>query len=170
LDSLVASGKIGAYGGSHVTAELLRQAEGRYGWIQNSYSLLDQADAREVLAMVEAEGLGYTPYSPLAGGWLTGKYEQDKAPPPASRMDLRPGPYADFDRTEVWGGLDRLRDWAKSRDVSPADVAYAWVLGEPRVTAILVGPRQPEHISRAVDALRVRLTTTERDELAGLFA
>jgi 1-deoxyxylulose-5-phosphate synthase len=170
LDSLVASGKIGAYGGSHVTAELLRQAEGRYGWIQNSYSLLDQTDAREVLAMVEAEGLGYTPYSPLAGGWLTGKYEQDKAPPTASRMDLRPGPYADFDRTEVWGGLDRLRDWAKSRDVSPADVAYAWVLGEPRVTAILVGPRQPEHISRAVDALRVRLTTTERDELAGLFA
>jgi aryl-alcohol dehydrogenase-like predicted oxidoreductase len=169
LDELVASGKIGAYGGSHVTAELLREADGRYAWIQNSYSLLDQADAREVLPIVEAERLGYTPFSPLAGGWLTGKYEQGLAPPPASRMSMRPGPYTDFVRADVWHALDRLREWSKSHGITPAEAAYAWVLGEPGVTAVLIGPRQPAHVSSAVGALSVRLTATERAELASLF-
>jgi aryl-alcohol dehydrogenase-like predicted oxidoreductase len=170
LDELVAEGKIGAYGGSHVTAALLREAGRRYGWIQNSYSLLDQTDADEVLSIVGEDGLGYTPFSPLAGGWLTGKYRQGEAPPPASRMSIRPGPYADFLRTDVWQALDRLYGWTKSHDLTPTQAAYAWVLGEPRVSAVLIGPRQPLHIESAVDALSVRFSAAERAELASLFA
>jgi aryl-alcohol dehydrogenase-like predicted oxidoreductase len=170
LDELVASGKIEAYGGSHVTVELLRQADGRYGWVQNSYSLLDQDDAREVLPIVQEEGLGYTPYSPLAGGWLTGKYQRGKPPSRASRMSMRPGPYAAFDHKDVWDALDRLRDWSKSHRITLTEAAYAWVLGEPRVTAILIGPRTPEQIAAAVGALSVRFTPTERYELTDLFA
>ena len=170
LDELVAAGKIGAYGGSHVTAELLRKANGRYGWIQNSYSLLDQADADGVLPIVAEDGLGYTPFSPLAGGWLTGKYREGEAPPPASRMSMRPGPYTDFVRTDVWQALDRLHDWTYSRELTPTQAAYAWVLGEPRVTAVLIGPRQPLHVASAVEALGMRFSSAERAELAGLFA
>ena len=132
-----------------MTAELLREADGRYAWIQNSYSLLDQADARDVLPIVEAEGLGYTPFSPLAGGWLTGKYEQGLAPPPASRMSMRPGPYTDFVRADVWHALDRLREWSKSRGITPAEAAYAWVLSEPGVTAVPSSARGDRRTSRA---------------------
>ena len=169
LDELVAAGKIGAYGGSHLTHELLGEAEGRYAWVQNSFSLLDQGDARDVLPIVQTAGLGYTPYSPLAGGWLTGKYRSGETPPPASRMDIRPGPYRDLDRNEVWQGLDRMRDLARDFGVDMTTLAYAWVLGEPRVTAMLIGPRRPEHLSAAVDALELELSQAQRAELTGCF-
>jgi aryl-alcohol dehydrogenase-like predicted oxidoreductase len=169
LDALVAEGKLGAYGGSHVTADLLSRADGRYAWLQNSYSLLDQVDEREVLPRVEAAGLGYTPYSPLGGGWLTGKYARDEPPPSGSRMDIRPGPYLELRRDDVWRGLDRLRAWAADRELTMTEVAYAWVLGDPRVTAILIGPRSPDQLAEAMRALELRLSDDERRELAGFF-
>jgi aryl-alcohol dehydrogenase-like predicted oxidoreductase len=169
LDALVAAGKLGAYGGSHVTAELLSRADGRYAWLQNSFSLLDQVDEREVLPHVESAGLGYTPYSPLAGGWLTGKYARDKPPPPGSRMDIRPGPYLELRRDDVWRSLASLRRWAVDRDLTMTEVAYAWVLGDRRVTAILVGPRNPDQLAEAMRALELRLSDDERRELAGFF-
>ncbi|HEY1369484.1 MAG TPA: aldo/keto reductase [Gaiellaceae bacterium] len=169
LDALVAEGKLGAYGGSHVTADLLSRADGRYAWLQNSYSLLDQVDEREVLPRVEAAGLGYTPYSPLGGGWLTGKYARDEPPPSGSRMDIRPGPYLELRRDDVWRGLDRLRAWAADRELTMTEVAYAWVLGDPRVTAILIGPRSPDQLAEPMRALELRLSDDERRELAGFF-
>ena len=170
LDALVAEGKLGAYGGSHVTTDLLARVDGRYAWLQNSLSLLDQGDDREVLPHVEASGLGYTPYSPLAGGWLTGKYARDEPPPPGSRMDVRPGPYLDLRRDDVWRGLELLRRWAADRDLTMATVAYAWVLGDGRVTAMLIGPRDPEQVRVALDALELRFSDSERRELAGFFS
>jgi aryl-alcohol dehydrogenase-like predicted oxidoreductase len=170
FDALVAEGKLGAYGGSHVTADLLSRADGRYAWLQNSFSLLDQVDEQEVLPRVEAAGLGYTPYSPLAGGWLTGKYERDEPPPRGSRMDIRPGPYLGLRRDDVWRGLDRLRSWSVDRGLAMTEVAYAWALGDPRVTAILVGPRNPDQLAEATRALELRLSDDDRRELAGFFA
>jgi aryl-alcohol dehydrogenase-like predicted oxidoreductase len=169
LESLVAEGKIRAFGGSHLTAELIREARGRYAWVQNSYSLIDRSDEEEVLPLVEAGGLGYTPYSPLAGGWLTGKYHPDRAPPPLSRMSIRPGPYRDLDRAGVWQGLDGLREYAGRAGDDMTTLAYAWVLSEPRVTAMLIGPRRPEQVQAAVRALDVELSAAERDALAALF-
>ena len=170
LERLVAEGKIGAFGGSHLTADLLRRSNGRYAWVQNSFSLLDQSDEAEILPLVEADALGYTPYSPLSGGWLTGKYQRDVEPPPESRMALRPAPYRELDRDDVWNGLERLRGWAAAREVSMETVAYGWVLGDPRVTAVLVGPRRPAHLHAAVAALELDLSDGDRKELAGLFS
>src|SRR6185437_14109913 len=98
LDELRREGKIGAYGLSNVDGAQLRSAlaAGAFGWVQNSYSLLDRAAEREVLPLCAEHGLGFTPFSPLAGGWLTGKYRRGRPAPPGSRMALRPGPYEQF--------------------------------------------------------------------------
>src|SRR5215213_1147956 len=95
FEELVADGRIRAYGGSNVDAAWLEEAlgRGRPEWVQNSYSLLDRADEDGVLEVCAREGLGYTPFSPLAGGWLTGKYRRDEPPPEGSRMTTRPEPY-----------------------------------------------------------------------------
>ena len=85
-------------------------------------------------------------------------------------MSMRPGPYSDLVRPDVWHALDRLRDSTARRGITPAEAAYAWVLGEPRVTAVLIGPRQPQHISSAVAAPRARFSATELAELANIFA
>ena len=94
FDELVAEGKIRAYGGSNVDSAWLEEALelGRPDWVQNSYSLLDRDDEDGVLAVCAREGLGYTPFSPLAGGWLTGKYRRGEPLPPGSRMTMRPEP------------------------------------------------------------------------------
>ena len=84
LDELVRDGKIGAFGASNVDGAQLREAlaaasRSRYEWVQNSYSLLDREVESEVLPLCAEDGLGFTPFSPLAGGWLTGKYRARRA-------------------------------------------------------------------------------------------
>jgi aryl-alcohol dehydrogenase-like predicted oxidoreductase len=169
LDELVAAGTIGAYGGSNVDAGVLREAAGRYAWVQNSYSLLERADEEEVLPLCEADGLGYTPFSPLAGGWLAGRYRRGETAPAGSRMALRPEPYTHLDRDTVWSGLETLAARAAEHGVDIATLALAWLLSDPRVTAVIVGPRRPEHLDPAVRALDLRLSQEERAELASLF-
>jgi aryl-alcohol dehydrogenase-like predicted oxidoreductase len=169
LDELVGEGLIGAYGGSHLDRSLLREAGARYGWVQNSYSLLDRADEAEVLPLVEELGVGYTPFSPLSGGWLTGKYRRDEPAPDGSRMSLRAWPYAHLDRDEVWSALDAFRSAAAARGVEPAVLALSWVLSDPRVTAILVGPRRPDQLEAPLEALELELSSDERQQLAALF-
>ena len=169
LDGLVAQGLIGAYGGSNVDASVVRAARGRYGWVQNSYSLLDRGDEDEVLPLCAEQGLGYTPFSPLSGGWLAGRYRRGETAPAGSRMTLRPEPYAHLDREQVWAGLDELRRRADMHGVDMATLAFAWLLSDPRITAVIVGPRRPEHLEPAVRALELELAAGEREELAGLF-
>ncbi len=169
LDELVAEGRIGAYGGSNVDGAVLRAAGGRYGWVQNSHSLLDRGDEAEVLALCAEQGLGYTPFSPLAGGWLAGKYHRGESAPAGSRMTLRPEPYRHLDRGPVWSGLDGLRSRAADRGVDMATLALAWLLSDPLITAVIVGPRRPEHLEPAVRALELELEQGEREELAALF-
>ncbi len=169
LDALVAEGLVGAYGGSNVDAATLRAAGGRYAWVQNSCSLLERGDEAEVLPLCERDGLGYTPFSPLAGGWLAGRYRRGEAPPAGSRMTMRPEPYAHLDREEVWAALEAFAARAAGYGVDPATLALAWLLSDPRVTAVVVGPRRPEHLDPAVRALELRLSADERADLAALF-
>jgi aryl-alcohol dehydrogenase-like predicted oxidoreductase len=152
LDELVADGKIGAYGVSNVDGAQLREAiaGGKPQWVQNSYSLLDRDAEREVLPLCREHGLGFTPFSPLAGGWLTGKYRRDAPVPPGSRMTLRPEPYAHLQTDAVY---DLIEDLEARGD--PATLAYAWLLAQPDVTAVVVGPRRPEQLAPAVAALSV---------------
>ena len=178
LDEVVDAGKAGAIGASNLdragleealeTSDRLRLA--RYAWVQNEYSLLRREAETEVLPVCEREGLGFTPFSPLAGGWLTGKYRRGEAYPAGSRMTLRPDPYADLVNDETFQGLEDFAAAAADRGVEPATLAVAWVLAHPQVTAVVVGPRRPEQLATAVAATELGLTTDERDELSGMFA
>ncbi len=175
LDELVRAGKIGAAGASNVDGAQLREAIAassgtHYGWVQNSYSLLDREVEADVLPICAEQGLGFTPFSPLAGGWLTGKYVRGAAAPEGSRMTMRPEPYAHFVESDaVWRGLDGLAALAAERGTSQAALALAWLLGDSRVTAVVVGPRRPEHLEPALAALEQPATAAERDELSHLF-
>jgi len=149
LDELVAAGKIGAYGLSNVDGAQLRDAlaTGGFGWVQNSYSLLDRDAEAEVLPLCDERGLGFTPFSPLAGGWLTGKYRRGAPPPPGSRMTMRPEPYEHLRTDDVFDQLERLEAQAAERGTTMARLAVEWLFANPRVTAVIVGPRRVEHLA-----------------------
>jgi aryl-alcohol dehydrogenase-like predicted oxidoreductase len=177
FDELVRAGKVGAIGASNVDRPYLEEALAiserhgwaRFEWVQDSYSLLDREAEQGVLRFCAEHGLGFTPFSPLAGGWLTGKYERGRSYPAGSRMTLRPEPYAEFDDERVWRGLDQLGAAAAERGVDMAMLAFAWLFSHPGVTAVVVGPRRPEHLGPALRALELELSADDRAELAGFF-
>ncbi len=177
LDELVRAGTVGAIGASNVTAAELEEALeasdrrglARFGWVQNSYSLLDRDDEQGVLEGCAREGLGYMPFGPLAGGWLTGKYRAGEPYPEGSRMTLRPDPYRELEQERVFAALEALEEAAAARGLDMATLALAWLLADVRVTSVVVGPRRPAHLEPALAALHVRLTAAERDEIGALF-
>jgi aryl-alcohol dehydrogenase-like predicted oxidoreductase len=172
FEALVKRGMIRSWGLSNVDGDQLRRflEVGRPRVVQNSYSLLDRADEEEVLPLCAEVGIAYTPFSPLAGGWLTGKYRRDAPLPEGSRMSVRPGPYAQFQTDSVFDGLDRLEELARERDTDTATLSIAWLLAQPHVSAVIVGPRRAEHLEPAVRALDIRLSGAETNELAVLFS
>jgi 1-deoxyxylulose-5-phosphate synthase len=172
FEKLRAEGKIRAFGCSNVDSAWLEEAlrAGRPEWVQNSYSLLERGDETDVLPVVEREGLGYTPFSPLAGGWLTGKYRRGEEPPEGSRMTMRPEPYRHLEDDAVYDALDAFEEQARERATSPAALAIAWLLGHPHVTAVVIGPRRPDQLRPALDALQLELSPPEREQIGALFA
>ena len=172
FDELAAEGVIDAYGGSNVDAAWLEDALefGRPDWVQNSYSLLDRHDEDGVLPVCARAGLGYTPFSPLAGGWLTGKYLRGEPPPQGSRMTLRPEPYQHLQEERVFDALETFEAAAHERATTPAALAIAWLLAHPHVTAVVVGPRRPDQLEPALAALELRLSPPEHEELGRIFA
>jgi aryl-alcohol dehydrogenase-like predicted oxidoreductase len=122
-----------------------------------------------VLLFCAEHGLGFTPFGPLAGGWLTRKYGRGRPYPEGSRMTLRPEPYFEFENEVVYRGLERLAAAAAKRDVDTATLAFAWLFSNPDVTAVVVGPRRPEHLEPARRALELKLTAAERDKIGAFF-
>jgi aryl-alcohol dehydrogenase-like predicted oxidoreductase len=177
FDSLVRAGKVGAVGASNFDAERLAEAleisqlEGlaRYEWVQNSYSLLDLDDQEAVLPLVRDRGLGYVPFGPLAGGWLTGKYRRGEPFPAGSRMTQRPESYEEYRTDRVFDALEALEGEAADRGVSMAGLALAWLLGQTEVTGIVVGPGRAEHLAPAAEALALNLTTADVNRLTEVF-
>jgi aryl-alcohol dehydrogenase-like predicted oxidoreductase len=162
---------IKAWGLSNVDAEQLRSvlAVGKPAVVQNSYSLLDRTDEQGVLKLCVEYGVDYTPFSPLAGGWLTGKYKRDEPPPEGSRMTMRPEPYQHLRHERIFDALDRFGEIAAERGVEPATLAIAWLLAQSWVTAVVVGPRKPAHLEPALAALELELSQADAAEIAGLF-
>jgi aryl-alcohol dehydrogenase-like predicted oxidoreductase len=165
FEELVAAGKIGAYGLSNVEGAQLREAlgAGSFSAVQNSYSLLDRESETDVLPLCEKNGLWFQAFSPLAGGWLTGKYRRDAPAPEGSRMTMRPDPYEHLRDGRVYDALEELE-----RRGDPATLALAWLLGDERVSIVL-GPRRPEHLQPALDAVAPPLTSAEREALSDEF-
>jgi aryl-alcohol dehydrogenase-like predicted oxidoreductase len=168
FDELVREGLVGAVGASNVDVEYVERGLDRFDWVQNSYSLLDR-ESEDVLALCDRAGVRFAAYGPLAGGWLTGKYRRDEAPPPGSRMTLRPEPYERFRTDRTFDALDAFAAAARERGVDTAALALAWLLADDRVTSVIVGPRRPEHLDPVRAAIEVALEPAERDDLGALF-
>jgi aryl-alcohol dehydrogenase-like predicted oxidoreductase len=167
--ALAERGLIDNWGVSNVRAGDLRQwlALGTPALVQNSYSLLERGDEQEVIPLCAEHGIEYQAFSPLAGGWLTGKYRRGEEPPAGSRMALRPEPYRHLDDDSVYAGLERLAAKAAERGVSSAALALAWTLGQ--AGSVVVGPRRPEQLEDLRQALSFSLSPAERGELGSLF-
>ena len=177
LDDVVRMGKVLYIGASNI--EAWRLARGlwisdkrgwpRFDWVQNSFSLLDRGAEREMFPLCADQGVGFTAFSPLAGGWLTGKYQPAGAYPEGSRMTLRPEPYRHLEREPIFRGLAALAADAQARGVSMAALAVAWVLHHPRVDAAIVGPRNVAHLDAALAAAAIGLSPADAARLAALF-
>jgi 1-deoxyxylulose-5-phosphate synthase len=164
LVALAREGSIGAIGVSNVDGDDLAEALALapISVVQNEYSLLVRDAEREVLPLCAEHGMEFQAFSPLAGGWLTGKYARGTPFPTGSRMTLRPDPYAEFIRDEVFGSLEEL-----ARRGDPATLSLAWILANPLVGAVVTGPRRPAHLEPVWAALELEV---DRDELTELFA
>jgi aryl-alcohol dehydrogenase-like predicted oxidoreductase len=158
-----ADGAVGAYGVSNFTAAQLDSSltAGAPSAIQNSYSLLARQQEQDVLARCAERGVSYLAFSPLAGGWLTGKYRRGEPFPAGSRMTQRPEPYREFVSGPIFDALDRLAAIAADRGISLGGLALAWLLADERVGQIVVGPGRPAHLAVVGEALRNPLTREE---------
>jgi 1-deoxyxylulose-5-phosphate synthase len=171
LERLRGEGRIRAIGVSNYDAAQLRAAldAGPIDAIQNSYSLLVRGDERDLMPLCERERVSYCVYSPLAGGWLTGKYRRGEAFPAGSRMTQRPEGYASFQRDTVFDALEALEARAAAAGVSIAVLALAWLLASPNVTSIVVGPMRPEHLEPVRQALEHPLDAATSAEIGAVF-
>jgi aryl-alcohol dehydrogenase-like predicted oxidoreductase len=163
--------RIGAYGVSNFDAGQLAAAlkVGGLGAIQNSHSLLDRDDEAEVLPLCAARNVAYCAFSPLAGGWLTGKYRRGQPFPAGSRMTQRPEPYEPLVADGTYTALEALEQLAGQRGMSLAGIALAWLLADDRVTQIVIGPGKPEHLTPVKEALEHPLSLAERAALSKAF-
>jgi aryl-alcohol dehydrogenase-like predicted oxidoreductase len=173
LDDLVHQGKVRYVAASNTEAWRLakslwvsdRLGTVRFDGVQNEYNLLNRGIEAEVLPLAADQGLAVTPFSPLAGGFLTGKYTLEGAYPTGSRMTLRPGPYAGLMTPATFRAIDVVREEAAERGVSLPALALAWVLAHPSVTAALIGPRTVEQFAPAQESLQVGLSDADRERI-----
>jgi aryl-alcohol dehydrogenase-like predicted oxidoreductase len=173
FDEARRAGKIRHFGLCNADATMINEAAdiaeraglGRPVNLQTGHSLLTPAPADTLAACVK-RGIGMTAYSPLAGGWLARDYRPGEPYPEGSRMTLRPGPYAEIERMAAAGVVDRLRAEAARRGTSLPALALAWVLGEPAVTAAIIGARTPEQLVPALAALDLTLSEADRAAVA----
>jgi aryl-alcohol dehydrogenase-like predicted oxidoreductase len=177
LNDLVRSGKVLYVGASNIEtwrlasalniSEMRRLA--RFEWVQNAYSLLERTPERELFPLCRDRGVGFTAFSPLAGGWLTGKYRTASAYPAGSRMTLRPEPYEHLATPAVFEALAKLEEEAGARGLDVTALAIAWVLHHPCVDGAIIGPRSTKHIDAALGGVGVELSDQDADRLTALF-
>ena len=173
MNDLMRAGKVRHIGASNITAGQLREALAasdrlrlhRYQSVQNGYSLLDRSIEADLLPLASSEKIAVTPFSPTAGGLLTGKYRLGERPPPGSRIDLRPGPYQPLMNAGTFQAIDALRATAAERGVDMGALALAWVLSHPAVTAALIGSRRVEQFRPWLEAVDIHLSREERESL-----
>jgi aryl-alcohol dehydrogenase-like predicted oxidoreductase len=174
LDDLVRSGKVRYVGASNIEGWRLvkglwtsdRLGLARFELVQNEYNLLQRTAEAQVLPVTADQDLAFVAYSPLAGGWLTGKYRSGESHPANSRMTLRPGPYSHLGGEQTFAAVEALAAEAAELAVSTAALALAWVTSHPRLTSALVGPRTLDQFSVAAESLQLTLSAGERDAVA----
>ncbi len=176
LDDLVRSGKVRYIGTSTYAAwqvvESLWQSEklglNRFVTEQPPYHILDRRVERELFPVAQTYGLGIIPWSPLAGGLLTGKYAADKKAPKNSRY--KEGKFRSGEEIPegVWNIIDGVRELADSKGCAMDAFALAWCLSNPAVTSPIIGPRTMQQLEDNLKALEVEITEEDKarvDEL-----
>jgi aryl-alcohol dehydrogenase-like predicted oxidoreductase len=170
LDGLVRAGKVRALGASNFPAWLLAWAvavQDREGFspfvsLQPQYSLVERSIETEILPFCRAAGLGVLPWGPLGAGFLTGRYERGTQPPAGTRIgDAEDGLEEALHRrgTEAnFRAVDEARAVADELGAGVAQVALAWLLAQPGVTAPIVGPRTLDQLEDLLPAAELTLT------------
>jgi aryl-alcohol dehydrogenase-like predicted oxidoreductase len=178
LDDAVRAGKISYVGLSNYTgwqvqkvvdlAELRGLA--RPVTLQPQYNLLVREIEWEIVPACESTELGLLPWSPLGGGWLTGKYTRDARPTGATRLGENPERGVEaYDRRSnqqrTWDVIDAVESVASSRGVSMAQVALAWVVDRPMVSSVILGARTVEQLQDNLGAAGLHLSEDETERL-----
>jgi aryl-alcohol dehydrogenase (NADP+) len=173
LEAFMRAGKIRYYGLSNFTGWQLTKAVhlaralnvAEPVTLQPQYSLLAREIEWEIVPAVLDVGLGLLPWSPLGGGWLSGKYQRDQRPTGATRLGDDPGRGMEaYDRRGTernWNVIDAVQKVAEDRGVSMAEVALAWVTARPAVTSTILGARTLSQLETNLRAAELHLTAAE---------
>jgi aryl-alcohol dehydrogenase-like predicted oxidoreductase len=178
LDDAVHAGKVRYVGLSNFTGWQIQKAVDlaehggltRPVTLQPQYNLLAREIEWEILPACESTGLGVLPWSPLGGGWLTGKYQRDTPPSGATRLGEDPErgveayqPRSQRERT--WAVIDAVREIAEQRGASMAQVALAWLVDRPTVSSVILGARTIEQLDDNLGAADLHLSSDEVERL-----
>lgn len=179
LNSLVQTGKVRYIGASNFTGWQLQKAidlSRQMGWeqfccLQPQYNLLERAIEWEILPVCQQEGLGVIPWSPLRGGWLSGKFRRGMAAPPSgSRIETAEEQgwsesWSAYNNEHTWTVLDALFAVAEQVGKTPAQVAINWLLQRPGVTAPIIGARTVDQLESNLAARGWSLTQEQMSQL-----
>jgi aryl-alcohol dehydrogenase-like predicted oxidoreductase len=178
LDDSVRAGKVHYVGLSNFTGWQVQKAVdiadhrglARPVTLQPQYNLLVREIEWEIIPACESTGLGLLPWSPLGGGWLTGKYRRDTRPSGATRLGENPDrgveAYHRRSRAErTWDVVAAVREVAEARGASPAQIALAWLVDRPTVTSVILGARTVEQLADNLGAAGLHLSDEERQRL-----
>jgi aryl-alcohol dehydrogenase-like predicted oxidoreductase len=176
LDDLVRLGKVGYLGASEYAswqlahANLLAEVRGwmPFAVLQSRYNMLERQVEREVLPYCHAYGVGFIPYYPLAGGFLTGKYKRGEAPPPGSRGETNASMQR-YMTNAHYNTVEALMRWAQARGRGVNELAQAWLLAQPQVCSVISGATSLEHVLHNAKAASWRLTRAELTEIDALL-
>jgi aryl-alcohol dehydrogenase-like predicted oxidoreductase len=174
LDGFVRAGKVRYVGLSNYTGWQVQKTVAlarEHGWsvpvtLQPQYNLLVREIEWEIVPACLDAGLGLLPWSPLGGGWLTGKYTRDERPTGSTRLGEDPDRGVEaYDRRSArertWDVVDAVREIADQRGVSMAQVALAWLAARPAVTSVILGARTTEQLEDNLAAADVTLDDKE---------
>ncbi|HTI25269.1 MAG TPA: aldo/keto reductase [Kutzneria sp.] len=176
LDGAVRSGKIRYYGLSNFLGWQVQKAVDvadargliRPVTLQPQYNLLSREIEWEIVPACESTDLGLLPWSPLAGGVLTGKYQRDAEAPADTRLanTTTRSFFAQRNAAQrTWDVIETVRTVAAEREISPAQVALAWVKGRPQVTSVIIGARTMTQLADNLAAADLVLTDKEMEQL-----
>jgi aryl-alcohol dehydrogenase-like predicted oxidoreductase len=175
LTDLQRQGKIRAFGSSTFPAHEVVEAQwvaekralGRFVTEQPPYSLLVRGIEADLLPVAERYGLGVLPWSPLAGGWLTGRYRKGQDAPTSRRADRLPARYdlSDPDNQRKLDAADAFAELAEKSGLSLIHMALSFTLAHPAVTAPIIGPRTMEHLESQLGAADVTLSSDVLDAI-----
>ncbi len=167
LTSLVEQGKIRSIGCSNWSAcqvsmalDLIqKKGLARLESVQPPYNLVQRDIEADLLPLCADQGVGVISYSPLAAGFLTGKYRQGQEIPKGTRFDVIPGHQPIYFTTHGYDTLSKLESLAEETGHSMVQLALAWVLNQANITSVLIGARNKAQIDQALEAAKVKLGT-----------